>query len=79
MDKVLKDWRKVFNENDDRLPTDYAEGDGEMDGEGEGEGRGVDGRDAGGASGASGAGVREDGSPAKKRRRKSRKESVAVQ
>lgn len=20
MDKVLKDWRKVFNENDDRLP-----------------------------------------------------------
>lgn len=29
MDKVLKDWRKAFNENDDRIATDLVGGDGE--------------------------------------------------
>ncbi|KAI9817654.1 MAG: Transcription initiation factor TFIID subunit 13 [Phylliscum demangeonii] len=49
MDKVLKDWRKLFNENDDRLEKADVQrlgtGDGDGDGEGDGEGgvaRGVD-------------------------------------
>ncbi|KAI9755353.1 MAG: Transcription initiation factor TFIID subunit 13 [Lichina confinis] len=91
MDKVLKDWRKAFNENDDRIATDLVGGDGEdvsaatasaSAAQAPG-GRTAAPRAAPRSSSAAAAGegvaVDEDGSiaatGARKRRRKSRKEN----
>ncbi len=83
MDKWLKNCRKAFNENDDRLPT-YLVGVGVgVEGDGDGDDGGVGARTGGkraagkaatvGSLDDGGDGSVAGGQPAKKKRRKSRK------